>query len=615
MARKCTKCGCELKTKAKFCPECGALVEGESKEKKVKNEQAQDPSENGGKKGKGKIIAGAVIVAAIVLGVGGFATAKMMNKKSEEPVKKEAKADTKKKETKETKKVEEPKTYHYQWILNPTVEADQIYYVTGSDVKKPFNEYHKQLDSDYAVIEKDGLKGWIDTSGVLFADINCNNIVSVDGEDCFMKRSDGHYQEYMDDEGIWVRDIDNSLDFVDSYDFPDYDSEEDDALDMSAISKETEDLTNNPYWNAGYYYDGEVRYVHTSEFGETTGNEVLEETMPMRESDKIITKLAEWKQLNGKYAIVSNGEPATDFVYDECGSESEGLFAVCQDGKWGYVDETGKVVIPMEYDASWNRYTADEAQAANVDAEPSMDNYCYAAENGYVNLRKGDEWKLCGVNGSEVIPFGEFDEILPVAPNNLCWVKKDGKWGVIMILDEEVTSTEFTAWKDAYIDWINDRSDDYTYELIEMDGSVIPQIVAIAKNSSEESVLATYEYVGGSVATEDVEAKSIRYLPNGNLIQISEGSMDDYTDEFYMVQDSYWELVKYGGYNANDEEELQLDANGNPIYEYYWGEDDVSKEQYEKNIESLMPVDQAVTLGKNSASADEIISQIRNYKN
>ena len=91
--------------------------------------------------------------------------------------------------------------------------------------------------------------------------------------------------------------------------------------------------------------------------------------------------------------------------------------------------------------------------------------------------------------------------------------------------------------------------------------------------------------------------------------------MDDYTDKFYMVQDSYWELVKYGGYNANDEEELQLDANGNPIYEYYWGEDDVSKEQYEKNIESLMPVDQAVTLGKNSASADEIISQIRNYKN
>ena len=614
MARKCAKCGCELKTKAKFCPECGALVEEEPKEIKVKNEHSKDLSESGEKKGKGKLIAGAVIAGVVVLGVGGFVATKTMHKKSEEPVKKDAKADTEKKEPKETKKAEEPKMYHYQWILTPTVEADQVYYVMGSDVKKPFNEYHKQLDSDYAVIEKDGLKGWIDPSGVLFADINCSNIVSVDGENCFMKRSDGHYQEYMDDEGIWVRDIDNSLEFVDGYDFPDYDSEEDNALDMSAISKETEDLTNNPYWNAGYYYDGEVRYVHTSQFGETTGDEVLEGTMPMRESDKILTKLAEWKQLNGKYAIVSNGEPVTDFVYDECGSESEGLFAVCQDGKWGYVDETGRVVIPIEYDTSWNRYTADEAQAANVDAAPSADDYCYAAENGYVNLRKGDEWKLCDVNGAEIIPFGEFDEILPVAPNKLCWVKKDGKWGVIMILDEEVTSTEFTAWKDAYIDWINDRSDDYTYELIEMDGSVIPQIAAIAKSSSEESVLATYEYVGENVATEDVEAKSIRYLPNGNLIQISGGSMDNYTDKFYMVQDSYWELVKQGRYYADDEQ-LQLDADGNPIYEYYWQDEDVSKEQYEKNIESLMPADQAVTLGENSVSSSEIIGQIRSYKN
>ena len=104
MARKCTKCGCELKTKAKFCPECGALIEEKSKETKVKNEQAQDSSENGEKKGKGKIITGAVIVGVVVLGIGGFAAAKMMNKKSEDPVKKEAKVDTKKKETKETKK-------------------------------------------------------------------------------------------------------------------------------------------------------------------------------------------------------------------------------------------------------------------------------------------------------------------------------------------------------------------------------------------------------------------------------------------------------------------------------------------------------------------------------
>lgn len=620
MARKCTKCGCELKTKAKFCPECGALVEEKSKETKVKNEQAQDSSENGEKKGKGKIITGAVIVGVVVLGIGGFAAAKMMNKKSEDPVKKEAKVDTKKKETKETKKAEEPQTYHYQWYVNPSIGADQLYYVMRSESNEPFNEYHKQFNSEYTVIEKDGLKGWIDYTGTLYTDIEYNNIVFVTGisdDICYMKTPAGQYQEYNEYESIEVRDIDSPLQFVDqeySDDLSYYTSGDENVhYDMDAIARETENLTNNPYWNAGYYYDGEVRYVHTSEYGESTGEEVLEGTIPMKESDKILTKLAEWKQLDGKYAIVSNGEPVTDFIYDECGSESEGLFAVCQDGKWGYVDETGKVVIPIEYDTSWNRYSADEAQASNIEAAPATDNYCYAAANGYVNLRQGDKWKLCDTNGKEIIPFGEFDEILPVDSSNFCWVKKDGKWGVIKILEDEVTSTEYTVWKDAYIDWINSKGDDYTYELIEMNNNVVPEIVAIAKNSSEDSILATCENVSVNVDGEEVEAKSIRYFPAKNVIQINGGSMDDYWDKFYMIQSGWWECLKSGRYYTDDE--LQLDADGNPIYVYEWGNEEVNKEQYEKNIESLMPSDKAVTLGENGVSSSEIISQIRNYKN
>lgn len=617
MAKKCTKCGCELKTKVKFCPECGTLVEEDSKKKKIKEEQAKAPGE---KKGKGKIIAGAVIMAAVVLGVGGFVAAKTMNKKSEEPVKKEAKADTKKKETKETGKAKEPQTYHYQWYVNPSIEADQLYYVMRSESDKPFNEYHKQFDSQCTVIEKDGLKGWIDYTSMLCTDIKYNSIAFVTGQSdaiCYMKTPEGQYQEYNEYESIEVRDINSPLQFVGeeySDDLSYYTGIDVNIhYDMDAISKETENLTNNPYWNAGYYYNGEVRYVHTSKYGESTGEEVLEGTMPMRESDKILTKLAEWKQLDGKYAIVSNGEPVTDFIYDECGSESEGLFAVCQEGKWGYVDEKGKVVIPMEYDTSWNRYSDDEAQASNVDAAPAADDYCYAASNGYVNLRQGDKWKLCDTNGKEIIPFGEFDEILPVDLSKFCWVKKDGKWGVIKILEEEATSTEYTSWKDTYVDWLDSAGDDYTYELIEMDNNVVPEIVAIAKDSSQNSILVTCEGAWEDISPESVETKNIRYLPKENMLQISGGSMDDYWDEFYMLQNGDWQFVKRGRYYTDAE--LQLNADGTPIYAYEWEDEEVSKEQYEKNIESLMPSDKAVNVGENGVSSAEIISQIRNYKN
>lgn len=618
MARKCTNCGCDLKTKARFCPECGAIVEEPPKEVKSKKD-AEAALQDGKKKGTGKKIAVVSVVILALLGVGGLAFAQMSNKK-EGPVKKQEATDTKKKTTKkkEIVKKEEPEACYYKWRVKPTIEADQIYYVVGSSTSMPFNDYHKQYNSPDAVIEKDGLKGWIDSTGTLYTNIQYDNIACVDDdyeEICLMKTPQGGYQEYSNYESSQVKDIDSALAYMDyNGAFRDFDSDDDYAVDMDAMTKETENLTNNPYWNVGYYYDGEVRYVHTTEYGKNVGDSVLEneEAMPMRESNKILTTLAEWKALDGKYAIVKGGKPTTDFIYDECGSEGEGLFAVCQDGKWGYVDETGRVVIPLEYDTSWNRYVADEGQATNVDAAQASDNYCYAAANGYVNLRQGDKWKLCDIYGKEIIPFGEFEEILPVTSQGLCWVKQDGKWGVIQISDTEVVTTEFTEWKDVYVDWVNSHGDEYTYELLDLGNDVVPELVAIAKDSTEDSVLISYGY--DSVDTEDVEGKSIQYIPGEGILAVNGGSMDDYFDKFYTIENNYFELYKTGRYYRDEASELQLDESGNPIYVYEWGDEDVSKEQYEQNKESLMPSDKAVTVKETGASSSEIITQIRDFK-
>ena len=95
MAKKCTNCGCELKTKAKFCPECGAVVEESSKENKIKsNPEGEDKLQDGKKKGTGKKIAVASIAILVLLGIGGVVFAQMANKK-EEPVKKQEATDTK----------------------------------------------------------------------------------------------------------------------------------------------------------------------------------------------------------------------------------------------------------------------------------------------------------------------------------------------------------------------------------------------------------------------------------------------------------------------------------------------------------------------------------------
>ena len=159
MSKKCTNCGTELKEKAKFCPVCGTAVPEEINEV-VKPKLAR------------KKIAMAVVAGAVLVG-GGFAVYGKIGAKSsqqKEPVKvenstkKDETAKTEQKEQEEPQK-EETGSYRYQWMVQPEIEADQIYY--GVNSGDSYNENHRQMINEYAIIEKDGLKGFIDSYGAL----------------------------------------------------------------------------------------------------------------------------------------------------------------------------------------------------------------------------------------------------------------------------------------------------------------------------------------------------------------------------------------------------------------------------------------------------------------
>lgn len=53
------------------------------------------------------------------------------------------------------------------------------------------------------------------------------------------------------------------------------------------------------------------------------------------------------KVFDGKYAVWKNDEAVTAFEYDECGSAESGLLAAKKDGKWGYINEDGEIVIRL----------------------------------------------------------------------------------------------------------------------------------------------------------------------------------------------------------------------------------------------------------------------------
>lgn len=296
---------------------------------------------------------------------------------------------------------------NYKWILNPEIEADNIYYLNSDDAwETPVNMLNKQLEENYgyAIIKKGERYGLIDMEGNLLDDMYFQSVsthVSRYHVIC-------HEPQYDSITGTYTTELDLT----------------EDGLSFAFDHGDASYLYGGIYfWNNGLmhrYLSNEMPYPQFP--------------IPVQENTTGVTEQVEngikdewYKDLTGKYAIFADGKLSTDFIYEKCGSYSEGLMAVCKDRKWGYVDRNGEIVIPIDYDASWKEYVP---YGKHVTGEPEA--FCYAASGGYVVLCKDSEWELRDTYGNEIISIGEFEEIRPVYDGK-CWVKKEGKWGVIQI--------------------------------------------------------------------------------------------------------------------------------------------------------------------------------------
>ena len=600
MSKKCINCGTELKENAKFCPICGTAVSAGKKIKTVKPQIT------------GKMVVMLVATGVVLIGGGFVAYGKMSEKSFQKKESVKSESSTKKNETdKITKKKQEENTkektesYRYQWTVQPEIEADQIYYVVCSD--DIYNMNHRQMMSEYAVIEKDGVKGFIDSYGVLRTKIEYQRVTAESGGDRYhMKDQQGNQYTFMISQMNTITLDEENL-------------EDEFNIVENDLVKETEGLTNNIDWTGYYYYNDEVKNAHSSSrygSGETTSAFI-----PIQQSSERLNGLSEWEKLDGKYALVNSGNLVTDFIYDVCGScGSDDLIAVCKDGKWGYINRSGKEVIPLQFDTTWNRYISDELNAGNLDAEDGTEEFCYAFSQGYVPLRQGNQWELCDTKGNIIIPFGEFDEILPVNSRKRCWVKKDGKWGVIKITEDVVTTNVNEDWKQLYIDWVNEKSAEdpqRTFELFYVNEDKIPEIAAIGESMAAGTILGTF--ADDSVSEINIDRNAAAYIEKGNVLDNNGGSMDEYHDKIYTIYDGHWMPLAEGNYGIDPEVMTQYDENGDPIYKYEWQvegyiEEEIAKEEYEQKRNELIDLNQTKLLSESGVSAEEMIQQIKNYK-
>lgn len=192
----------------------------------------------------------------------------------------------------------------------------------------------------------------------------------------------------------------------------------------------------------GFYIDNKTKEIYSTEYGSVS---------KYNESDNIVVQSADITiisseqnsstlELNnvGKYGIANSNGLVVDCIYDDaCMNIGSNIIALEKNGKWGYFNEDGTQIIgfvcePFEskiLDVMWLHTHNDE----NIQ-HPYLNSY------GYIPVKINGQCGYYDTQGNEVIPCGTFEEVRPVH-NGLAWVKKDGKWGVIQLNNEETIAT------------------------------------------------------------------------------------------------------------------------------------------------------------------------------
>jgi hypothetical protein len=158
----------------------------------------------------------------------------------------------------------------------------------------------------------------------------------------------------------------------------------------------------------------------------------------------------------------------TQYYYDYVGELKDGMAVVRNNGKYGFIDKTGKEIVPPIYDFASdfkngeskvkykNQYRTinsegkvvekfDIEQGFSVDATKlpakTKKNTTRAFNDKYVQFMKKGKWGLKDMSGKEVIPpiYNAFKEF----GNELIQVKKNRKWGLIDMSGKEITKIKY----------------------------------------------------------------------------------------------------------------------------------------------------------------------------
>ena len=306
----------------------------------------------------------------------------------------------------------------YRWLIEPTINADNIISFDGSQVD-PNNEKNTAY-ANYSVIRQNGKYGIIDYSG--------NMVVPAEYDD--------YYTCWCGE--VTLFNIINEKN--DEYEYCSIDS----SNQVVYYAAEHHDSSPKYYWNSneekiyvkdadeeqGEEYTGKKAVVvceadvKKSDNGFYDISPVSEPLYGLAKKDKLILDM----QYTDFYAPAYKGAGLTCIAFEN------------DEGKWGYVGSDGKTIIDFKCDGDMSAYCGKEK-------EDEMVVHPYLLTEDYLPVSIDSSYGYYDIDGNCIVKPGEFDQARP-AHNGKAWVMKSGKWGVIAFGDapvEEDSSEEETT--------------------------------------------------------------------------------------------------------------------------------------------------------------------------
>lgn len=322
----------------------------------------------------------------------------------------------------------------YEYYTGKNREDDAIEYIMDLKEKYPDDEvvkqYYEQIRKSYyemyhsyqnvgaflgayAVYEYEGKKGIIDTAGEVVLEAAYDDI-SVP-----LKLSDG-FAVYVGDQAYLVSEKGYKIAQ------PEADYEELGILSGSRrlakkngkygyLNSNLEE-TSEFLWNEATHFSNKIAAVKKEEKWAliNTKGELLTEyiyTDVKRDAHNFCSRSGLLWVNEGKGYKLMNAEleVVSEEVFDDvrCFYE-EGPAAVCRNGKWGFIDPQGQMVIP---------FTFDDADSFRL---------------GYAPVKLNGLWGYAGENGNMLITY-TFDEALGFNDDGSAPVKREGAWELIKL--------------------------------------------------------------------------------------------------------------------------------------------------------------------------------------